>query len=379
MNCSISIKKVTDRKDMREFVEFPLRLYKGCSSFVPGLYQDEIDTLTESSNPAYAFCSSALFLAIKDGKTAGRVAAIINRSANERWNHKEVRFGWFDFIDDPEVSKALLDAVMDYGRQNGMETVTGPLGFVDFDPEGMLVEGFEHISTSFLRHNHPYYKVHMENMGFEKEIDWLEYKVYVPETMPERYSKMAQLVAQRYNLHVRKIRKSDIFGKEQVGQKIFDLINRTYSNLYNYSMLTKELVDKFVKTYIGLLDLRYISLVENEHNELIAVGITMPSITRALQKCDGKIFPFGWYHLAKSMYFKKEESIELLLIGVSEEYRNKGVHAMIFNEIMQIAHEDGYKWAETNAELETNHNVQALWSGFDYEQTKRRRIYKKNL
>lgn len=376
---SVEIKQVQTRSDLRKFLQFPLDLYKGCPQYVPAIFSDDMDTFTPSRNPAYEFCSTALYLAYRDGKVAGRVAAIINRKANTQWNHNEVRYGWLDFIDDREVSKALLDAVTAYGQDNGMDTVTGPLGFIDFDPEGMLVEGFEHISTAALRHNYPYYKDHMEALGFSKEIDWVEYKIHVGDHVPEKYSRMASVVADRYGLHIRKITKKDVFGKEQMGQKIFKLINDAYSNLYNYTILPEDLVKKYIKSYLSILDLRYVALVENEEGELVGAGITMPSVVRALQKCQGKIFPFGWFHLAKSMYFKREENFELLLIGVADRYRNKGVHAMIFNEIIPLAISNGFKWAETNAELETNNNVQALWGGMDYEQTKRRRIYTKPI
>lgn len=375
----VTIKEVLTRSDLKKFVGFPLELYKGNPCYVPSIFGDDMDTFTPKKNPAYKFCKTALFLAYKDGKIAGRVAAIINTKANQQWNHNEVRYGWFDFIDDKEVSQALVSAVTDFGQKNGMDTITGPLGFIDFDPEGMLIEGYEHISTAFLRHNHPYYKDHMEAMGFEKEIDWLEFKIHIPEKLPEKYSRLAAVVSERFKLHVRKITKKDVFGKEKAGLKIFNLINSTYASLYNYTILPDDLIVKYVKAYLGVLDLRYVSLVENEKGELVGVGISMPSIARALQKCGGKLFPFGWFHVAKSMYFKREENFELLLIGVADAYRNKGVHAMIFNDIIPLAISEGFKWAETNAELETNHNVQALWDCMDYEQTKRRRVYQKKI
>jgi len=376
---NITIKKVQTRSDLKAFVGFPLELYKGCPYYVPSIFSDDMDTFTPSKNPAYKFSQTALFLAYKDDKIVGRVAAIINNKANQTWNHKEVRYGWFDFIDDKEVSKALIDAVIGFGKENGMETITGPLGFIDFDPEGMLVEGFDHISTAFLKHNYPYYKDHMEEMGFEKEIDWLEFKIYLPEVTPERYTRLSGIVAKRYNLHLRKITRREVFGKEKMGLKIINLINDTYSKLYNYTSLPDDLITKLVKSYLSFLDLKYIACVENENNELVGVGITMPSIARALQKCGGKIFPFGWWHVAKSMFIKREENFELLLIGIADAYKNKGVHAIIFNDIIPRAIAEGFKWAETNAELETNLNVQALWDCMDYEQTKRRRIYFKKI
>lgn len=375
---SVTIKTVRSKKELKAFVNFPLSLYKDMPGFVPSLYFDEINTLDPSKNPAYDFCESKLFLAYKDGKLVGRVAAILNKKANERWNHEEIRYGWFDFVDDPEVSKALIDAVCEFGREKGMNTITGPLGFTDFDPEGMLVEGYDFISTMALHHNWPYYKDHMQAMGFEKEVDWLEYKVYMPDAVPEKWHRVANLVKDRYNLHVRKVTRKEV-TKGGIGYKIFDLVNETYGSLYNFTILPKKVIDSYIGVYLGLIDLKFISLVEDADNNLVGFGISMPSITRALQKCKGRLFPFGWFHILRSMYFKYEESVELMLIGVKPEYQKKGVNALIFDDLIEIYRKAGFKYAETNAELETNHNVQSQWNGFKTEQTKRRRIYQKAL
>lgn len=346
--------------------------------FVPSLYYDEMNTLDPAKNPVFEFCEAKLFLAEKDGKTVGRVAAILNKKANEKWDHEEIRYGWFDFIDDREVSKALIDAVCAYGREKGMKSVTGPLGFTDFDPEGMLVEGYEHISTMALHHNWPYYMEHMEAMGFEKEVDWLEYKVYLPEIIPEKYHRVAEMVKERYGLHVHKVTRKEV-TKGGYGYKIFDLVNETYGSLYNFTILPRKVVDSYISTYLGLIDLKFITLVEDADNNIVGLGISMPSITRALQKCKGRLFPFGWFHVLRSMYFKYEESVELMLIGVKPEFQKKGVNALIFDDLIKIYTEAGFKYAETNAELESNHSIQTQWNGFQTEQTKRRRVYKKSL
>lgn len=375
---AVTIKQVQGRKDLKDFVAFPVRLFKDMPGYVPSIFFDEMDTLDPKKNPVYEFCETALFLAYKDDKLVGRVAAILNKKANKEWNHNEIRYGWLDFIDDREVSQALMDAVIEYGRQKGMDTVTGPLGFTDFDPEGMLVEGFEHLSTMALRHSFPYYKDHMEAMGFEKEIDWLEFKVFMPDQIPEKITRVAELVEQRYNLHMRKVTRKEI-RQEGIGYKIFDLINETYSKLYNFTILPKKVVDSYVNFYLGLLNLDFITLVEDEQKNLIGFGICMPSITRALKKCNGKIFPLGWYYVLRSMYFKYEESLELLLIAVKPEYKKRGVNALIFADICKRASAAGFKYAETNAELETNLDMQTQWGSFEREQTKRRRIYKKSI
>lgn len=373
---AVILKQVLSRRDLRKFVDFPNRLYKGNPYFVPKLFTDEIATLDPKKNPAYDFSESRLYLAYKDGEIAGRVAAIINHKANEKWNHKEMRFGWIDFIDDREVSAALIGKVIEYGREKGMDTVVGPLGFTDFDPEGMLVEGFDQLCTMALIYNHPYYPEHLEAMGFTKEIDWVEYKIFIPKQVPERIAQVARIVEERYDIHVRKITRKEV-KKENMGQRIFGLINETYGHLYNFTPLPPALIDKYVNDYLGLLDLKYITLLERQ-GELVGYGIIMPSIVRALQKCRGKLFPFGWYHLLRSMYFKHEPNVEMLLVGVKPEYR--GGMAVLFNEFIPLANKGGFVYGETNAELETNNAVQNQWDGnFENEQKKRRRIYKIDL
>ena len=372
---AVQISQVLTRKDLKKFVGFPNRLYKGNPYFVPKLFMDETATLDPKKNPAYVFSEAALYLAYRDGEIVGRVAAIINRKANEKWNHKEVRFGWIDFIDDREVSEALIAKVMEFGRERGMEKVVGPLGFTDFDPEGMLVEGFDQLCTMALIYNHPYYPQHLEAMGFAKEVDWVEYKIHVPSEIPERVSRIAAMVSERYGIKIRKITRKEV-RKERMGQKIFDLVNETYGSLYNFTPLPPALIDKYVNDYLGLLDLDYVTLLEKD-GEIVGFGIIMPSIVRALQKCGGKLFPFGWFHLIKSMYIKHEPNVEMLLVGVKPEY--KGGLAVLFNEFIPLAIRDGFTYGETNAELETNSAMQNPWDLFENEQTKRRRIYQKSL
>ena len=375
---SIQIQQVTDKSMMRKFVNFQNQLYKGVPWFVPKLFTDEMATLDPDRNPAFQFCEAACYLAYKDGKIAGRVAAIVNRRANEKWGHQEVRYGWFDFIDDPEVSKALIDKVVEFGKQRGMTHIAGPLGFTDFDAEGMLVEGFDQLCTMALLYNYPYYSQHMEAMGFSKEVDWLEYKIFIPKQVPEKVTRVAQLVKERYGVRLRKPTRKEVL-KEGVGHKIFDLINETYGELYNFTILPDNMVDKYIDTYLGLLDLKFVNIVEDSDGNIIGVGITMPSITRALQKGGGKLFPFGWYHLLKSMFFKYEESVELLLIGVKAEWRSRGVLAVIFEDLINLYIKNGFKYGESNAELESNVKMQGTWDIYETEQTKRRRVYGKDI
>ncbi|MBQ9462932.1 MAG: GNAT family N-acetyltransferase [Bacteroidales bacterium] len=374
----VEIRKVNSRKELREFVDFPEVLYKDNPYYVPPLIFDQLDTLDQRKGAAQEFCKSALYMAYIDGKAVGRVAAIVNFRANEQWNHKEVRFGWFDFIDDPEVSSALMDKVYAFGREYKMDSVVGPLGFTDFDPEGMLVAGYDRLSTMALIYNHPYYNEHMERMGFRKDTDWIEYKVFIPEKLPDRLTRVSNIVMQRTNVHVRHLTRK-IVKSENYGEKVFRLINECYKDLYNFTVLPDHMAKKYLDFYLSILDLRYLSMVENEKNELVAFGITMPSIARALQKNRGHLFPFGWWPLVKSMYLKHEEGVEMLLVGVRPDYQNTGINSLLFTDLFQKFNKWGVKWAETNAVLEDNLKNQGQWKDFEHECVKRRRSYIKDL
>lgn len=375
---SVEIKEVQSRRELREFVNFPEKLYRHNPYYVPPLEFDQMDTLDQKKGAAQEFCDSKLYLAYKDGKLAGRVAAIVNRLANKQWNHKEVRFGWYDFIDDREVSKALMDKVEEFGRKYGMESVVGPLGFTDFDPEGLLIEGFDRLSTMALIYNYPYYVDHIEEMGFQKDADWIEYKIEVPKALPERVARMANIIEQRANVHVTPLTRKLIKEKDYA-HKIFKIINECYKNLYNFTVLPEKMADKYIGFYLKVLDLNYVSLVENDKDEIVAFGITMPSIVRALQRSRGKLFPFGWWYLAKSLFFKREEGVEMLLVGVNPEYRNSGVNTLVQFDMFKKYTDAGVKWAETNAILETNIKNQGQFKEFDPECKKRRRSYIKPL
>lgn len=375
---AVTIKKVESRRDRRAFVKFPLQLYKGCPYYVPSLFVDEMSTLNPKLNPSADFCDSELYLAYKDGKIAGRVAAIINRIANRDWHHAEIRYGWFDFIDDREVSAALLDAVIAFGKAHGMTRISGPLGFTDQDPEGMVVEGFDQMATFALKYNYPYYREHMEALGYEKVIDWLEYRIYIPEQLPERIGRIAAVVEEKYGAHVRKLNKK-ILKEEHIIEKVFDLINRTYKDLYDYTVLPQKSIDSLAKTYLAILDLDFISAIFDRDENLIAVGITMASIVRAMQKSRGRLFPFGWFHLLKSMKWKHEEAVELLLIAIEPEWANRGLLALIFKDLIPFYAKGGFRYGESNGELETNTSVQGAWNMFEREVVKRRRVYGKPI
>ena len=379
---SVQIKRVETKKDLKAFIECHYDLYEGNQYDAPNLYSDEFKTLSKDKNAAFDFCEAEYFLALKEGKVVGRVAAIINNKANEKWDKKDVRFGWIDFIDDIEVSKALLKAVEDYGREKGMTSVVGPLGFTDMDPEGMLTWGFDQLGTMATIYNYDYYPKHMEKLGgWVKDNDYVEYRLDVPETAPEKYTKIAEMVEKRYNLHARKLTKKEIF-EGGYGKKLFDLINVTYSHLYGFSELSERQIDQYVKMYFPLADLDLITVVEdgNKDNQLVGLAITIPSLTRALQKCHrGRLFPFGWWHLLRAIKFHKTEVVDLLLIGVLPEYRSKGANSLVFADLIPRYVKYGFKWGETHVEMETNESVQSQWGPLDPTMHKKRRCYRKAI
>lgn len=374
----ILIKTVTTRKELKTFVRFANNLYKGNPYYVPSMPFDDLNTLDKNRNGAFEFCEAEYFLAYRNGVPVGRVAAIVNHRANEAWNVKQVRFGWFDFIDDIEVSSALLEVVTLFGKERGMNQIVGPLGFTDFDPEGMLVEGFDRVSTMALIYNHPYYPEHMKKLGYYKETGWLEYRITIPDHVPERHQHLCDMIVKRYGLKVRKLSRRQI-KKENYGRKLFKLINETYCVLYGYSLLSEKQIDQYVDMYLSLVDARMLTFIEDENSDLIAAGISIPSLAEALQKCNGEIFPFGWWYLLKAMFLKKPDTLDLLLIGVRPDYQNKGVPTLLFSDLIRTYNKMGFKYAETNANLETNHSVQALWDPFEKEQHKKRWVFGKDI
>ena len=382
---SIEIRRVTDKQGLEAFIQLHYDLYKGNQYDAPNLYSDEKNTLSRDKNPAFEFCDAEYFLAYKDGKVVGRVAAIINHRYNKQWNRPAVRFGWFDFIDDVEVSRALLKAVEDYGREHGMNEIIGPLGFTDMDPEGMLTKGFEELGTMATLYNYEYYPRHMEQMeGYEKDNDYVEYKVFVPkEGMPEKMKRVAELCMQRYNLHVPKMKRSQVFGPEQYGQKVLGVVNKTFGHLYGYSQMTQRQIDVYVKEYFKFFSMDMLCVIEDWNlpdHPVIGVGITIPSLTKALQKCrNGRLLPFGWWHLIRALKFHKTDIVDLLLVGILPEYRSKGANALLFYHLIPIYQKYGFKWGETHVEMESNDKVQGQWAYFDHELHKRRRCYKKSL
>ena len=375
----IEIRQIEPTKsNLKAFAKFPIdTLYNGNPYYVPDLISDVVGTLMPSENPAFDFCESAYFMAYRDGKPVGRIAGIINRLVNERNGKQEGRFGYIDFIDDAEVSDALIQAVTDWAKQKGMTTLTGPLGFTDMDQEGMLVEGFDEVSTQATIYNYPYYPQHMERMGFVKDVDWVEFRVEVPTEVPEKMARIARIVKQRLNIDTIKYTSRKKLVNDYC-DAIFKLINEAYDKLFGYSPLSDKQIKHYIKMYLPFLPLDDLSLVVKPDGELIGVGITLPSLSQALIKSRGRLLPFGWYHLLKA--FKgHNDVVDLLLIAVKPEYQSKGVNALIFDDLIPCFIRFGYKWADTGHELEDNERVQQQWQYFNYRQNKRRRAYTKEI
>jgi GNAT superfamily N-acetyltransferase len=376
---TIEIKQVSNRKELTQFVQFYYDLYRGNNYAVPYLFNEEMNTLRSDRNPSFECCDANYFMAFRDGQLVGRVAAIINRRANERWERKQIRFGWFDFIDDKEVSKALLQAVEDWGRKEGMTELAGPLGFIDTDREGMLVEGFDQLSTMYINYNHPYYPKHMEQMkGFEKANDWVEMKVRVPEVVPEKFSKITEMVRKRYGLRVHKFTRKELID-QGYGRQLFDLLNTTYKDLYGFSQLSDRQIDKLVNDYIKIADLNLVTAIM-DGEKMVGFGITFPSFSHAMQKTrDGRFLPFGWWHMLKVLKWHKTPIVDLLLIGVLPEYRSKGANALIFDDLIRWFQRYHFQWAETGPQMESNEGVLSQWQYLEATQHRRHRCYRKTL
>ena len=346
------------------------------------MFADEWNTFNKKKNAAFEFCDAEYFLAYRDGKIVGRVAAIINRRANEKWQRKSVRFGWIDFIDDIEVSGALLKTVEDYGRQHGMTEIVGPLGFTDMDPEGMLTWGFDQLGTMATIYNYPYYPEHMEKLGgYEKDNDYVEYKMMVPETVPEKYTKVARVVENRFNLHVKKFTKKDVY-KGGYGQKMFELINESFRDLYGYSEMTPRQIKQYLDMWMPLVNFDFVAGVVdgNKNDELVGIGITIPSLAHALKKCRrGRLLPFGWWSVLRALKFGKTNIVDLLLIAIKPEYRAKGANALMFADLIPVYQKFGIEWGESQVEMESNENVQSQWGPLNPIHHKSRRCYRKSI
>lgn len=375
---SVNIVKVESKKQLRSFVEFGYELYKESPYYVPELYSDVMNTLRRDRNAAFEFCEADYFLAYRDGKIAGRIAVIINRRANEKWNTKAARFGWVDFIDDEEVVDALFATAERWARERGMNELQGPLGFTDFDPEGMLIEGFDRLGTMATIYNYPYYPEHMKRLGYVKDVDWIEYLMFVPDQNWDKAVRVSAIVQRKYKLSYVET-KSRAELARRYGKAVFQLLNESYSELYGFVPLSEKQIDQFIKLYLPFVDLRLISLVVDQDDNLVAVGISIYSLAEALRKAKGRLFPFGWWHLLKALFIKPPKRLDFLLVAVKPEYQSKGVFAMLFSKLLANFIEMKLVDVESNPELEDNKKMLAQWDDFDKDQHKRRRAFKKEL
>ena len=374
----VQIVEVNNKKQLRKFVSLPNKMYKNVPQFVPAFYGDDMSDWDKSKNPAFQYCEARAFLAYRDGKIVGRIAGILNRQANEKWHTNRMRFSQVDFIDDPEVSKALFDTVEKWAVEKGCTELQGPLGFCDMDREGMLVEGYDRRNMFITYYNLPYYNEHLSRMGFHKDTDWVEYKINVPSEQDEIYQKirhLSEIVMKRGHFH-----KADFTKRSQYKPYIkdfFELVNVAYKELYGVVTLNQEQIDKYADKFIPLINPDYCCLVLDEEENLVGFGVCCPSVADAMKKSKGKLFPFGWVRVLRALH--KNTAVDLLLIAVRPEMRSKGVNAVIIDHIMQSCIKNGIVYAETGPQLETNSKVLSQWRVFDTEAHKRRRCYVKDL
>lgn len=377
----IQVVEVTTSKQRKAFVDFFYDLYRDSPYAVPYLYLAEKLTLKPGSNHAFEFCEAQCFLAYNDGKVVGRVAAIINHRANDYWKREMARFGWFDFVDDPKVSEALLLAVEKWGKGKGMTEIAGPFGFEDMDREGMLVDGFDELSSMYINYNYPYYPKHMDRLGYRKDNDYVEYRIKVPEVTPEKFARTAKLIKTRYHLEERKFSHREM-TKGGRARELFNILNITYGNLYGYSQLSTEQIDTITNNYIKLADLNLVTCVVDteKDDKMVGFGVSFPSFSEALRHTrNGHLLPFGWWHLLKVMKWHKTPTVDLLLIGVLPEYRVKGANAIIFNDLISWYRRYGFKYAVTGPQMETNKGVLSQWQYLESEEIRRHRIYVKDI
>ncbi len=366
------------KKELLKFVHYPIdNLYKNNKYYVPALVLDEVGTLTPEQNPAFDFCESVYYMAYKDGKPVGRIAGIINNAVNEKMGEKDLRFGFVDFIDDKEVSSKLFDAVEKWGKARGMKRMVGPLGFTDMDPEGLLVEGYDQVGTMATIYNYPYYVDHIEALGFKKDNDWVEFKIYVPNAIPEKHQRISDIISRKYELQTIKYTSAKKIVRDY-GQAIFNLVNEAYMDLYGYSPLTPKQIDHYIKMYVPILRLENVSLIIDKNRELVGVGIALPSMSKALINGRGRMFPTGWLQYLKALK-GRNNVVDLMLVAIKPEYQSKGVNALLFTDLIPYFIKNGYEYAESNPELEENQKVQSQWQYFRTEQHKRRRAYIKDI
>ena len=375
---AVEIIQITTHRGLKKFVRFGNEFYKDCEHFCPQLIGEEMYVFDPKINPAHEVCEFVLFMAYRDKRAVGRIAGVINYAANEKWGVKKVRFGWIDFIDDQEVSFALLDAVAKWGKEKGMDCLNGPVGFTDFDHQGLLIEGYDYLAPMASLYNYPYYVRHMEAYGLEKEADWIEYQIYPQVELPERFSRMDKIVRERTHVRVDKVKNCKELVKKY-GTQYMDVIDVAYQKLYNFQPLTDRQKKYYCDSYFPLLNFDFVTLVVNEKDEVVAVGVGMPDVSQALRKCKGRLLPFGWYHMQKALRAKQMEAFDLLIIAVRPDYQDRGLNAVIIADQHPYFIKYGIQRVETTSILETNSKNQSHWEMFPHKIHKRRRAYLKKI
>ena len=374
----VVIKKVASQQEMYDFIHVVDGIYKNYPQYVPDFESSIRDLFNLRTNSGLEFSDLQTFVAYRDGKVAGRIVGIINRRANKKWKAKNVRFSMIEFIDDLEVSKALLDAVMAWGKENEMTAIIGPMGITDFDKEGMLVEDFHLTGSINTVYNPEYYPRHMEAHGFAKEVDWVQVHIDIPKEVPARYARVAQYAREQIGLEVKKLSNKQI-AKGGYGRKIFELLNQSYTNIFGFWELSQQQIDEFIGKYINLIDKKLIPVVVNDKDEVVGAAVTMGSLSKTMQKTKGKLFPFGWFHFLRTLKWKPEDNAEMLLVAVRPDYQGLGVNAMFFDDLIPLYNKYGFKWAETGPQLEDNIRELTQWKPLHPTFVKRRRCYKKGL
>lgn len=375
----IEIRRIEGRKALKQFVQFAIDLYQGSENYVPPIIDMEVDTFDPGKNPVYEFCDSIFFMAYLDNRPVGRIAGFINHRSNEKYNDKIVRFCWIDFIDDMEVSRLLLNTIRDWGKQKGMTSMVGPMGPSDIDNEGCLTEGFDFLPTTVNSYNAAYYQKHLEAYGLEADATWYEFRIAVPEKLSDRIVRGAEMAKQRYGLRGF-YEPSARLAVKKWGRKIFELANACYEPIYGFTAFTDAQIDYYVKAYVPMIPMEFLRLVADKDDNLIAFGVLIPSISVAQQKAKGHLLPFGWYHLLKALKCKgTTDTIDMMLIGVRPDYQGKGIHAIIFTDVVPHLHRWGFKYMETNAELVTNQKVQTIWKDLNPIHHKTRVAYRKEI
>ena len=367
----LEVKQVTSRRDLNRFIDFPFQLYKGNEFWVPPMIFDELNTLRKDKNPAFEYCDAEYWIAYRDNKPVGRIAGIINHKESERWNEKLVRFGWIDFIDSTDVSRILIETVKEWGRSKVMTSIHGPLGFTDMDPEGMLTEGFDQISSLSAIYNYPYYVDHMEKLGFRKASDWIQFEITIPDSIPDKVERMTRIVLEKYKLHLLKPRKASEI--RPYAAKMFAMYNKAFYDLYGFTELTKKQMDSYTQQYFGFIRPEFVSLVIDNQDDVVGFGITMPCLAKALQKAKGRLFPFGFLHILRAM--KWNDTIHMYLIGVRPDYQGKGVLALVYHELNKAYIDAGIKLARTHPQLEENFRAISIWKNYDARVNIRRRCW----